>query len=864
MNKTVLLLICAVLVLSTAAFATRPHVTLGPGTGGANFRVPFHQTTNVVLSSDTTYVLTGWYFVDSTYSLTVPAGTVIRGDSASGGTLIVSRGAKLFATGTKDKPVIFTSNKPAGTRVPGDWGGVIILGNAPTNKPTTQQIEGGFGTIPNSFAMYGGPDSLDNSGVLTYVRIEFGGIAFAQDNEINGLTFGGVGAGTTVHHVQVSFANDDDFEFFGGTVQAKYLIGWCSLDDTYDTDFGFNGRLQFCYTKRDPNIFDASASGSSNGFESDNEGSSPYAATPRTKTRVSNMTLVGPQQDTTDVINSRWGYSAMLRRATEFSVYNSVLMGWKNGINVRDTLTQRAAIDNRLEIRNTSLQTMAANTVVASSSPATGNIAGFDVKAWFRGDAPYAPTGNKGDTARNVSDMGFSAALFNLDSTNNPVPSPTSEAATAGTSYQGRLGGDAWFDSVGYRGAFDPSLARDQQWDWGWANYEPNDYDPENPNTIAANVIDGWNLVSVPMREVADPSVLGVFPTATSAAFQYNGSYTTSPTLTHGPGYWLKFSGAQTVNVGGFASILDTIGVSAKWNIVGSVAVPVSVSNIVSNPPGNIVSSYYGYNGGYSVATTLVPGQGYWVKATGAGSIALNGYGGAMVPKASQVLPVDQFNAITVADSRGHSQTLYVAIAELDKSALDMYELPPTPPAGSFDVRFASQRMLESVPTVGGGNEYPLVLSGAAYPVSVTIDAKQLGGASVELVEKRGETVLAVHRLADGKSVTVASGSSLSIRVGSGSAVPTSFAISQNYPNPFNPSTRINIDVPQDGFVDVSVFDVLGQKVSTLFNGEIHAGYKTLEWNGTNNLGATVPSGMYFVRMNSDKFSGVRKMMLMK
>jgi hypothetical protein len=472
------MMIAAVVAFAAVSFAQLPQAILGPGVGVANFRVPQHipAGTTRTLSADTTYILTGWLFIDSTASMTIPAGTLILGDKESGGTLIISRGAQIHATGTAQNPIVFTSNQPVGSRAPGDWGGVIILGNAPTNQPATQQIEGGFGTIPNTAAQFGGPDPNDNSGELQYVRIEFAGIAFSQDNEINGLTFGGVGSGTTIDHIQVSFANDDSYEFFGGTVDIKYMVDWRCLDDDFDTDFGFAGRGQFMLVKRDPAIFDASASGSSNGFESDNEGSSPYSATPRTKARFSNVTLIGPQNDTSTAVNAKWQYVAMLRRATELSIYNSILMSYPRGIQLRDTLTQRAAIDGRLQIRNTSLQSSSANLLTTSSSPSTGDIAGFNVVSWFT-----TGTGNLGATARNVSDMGLPANAFSLDNNFNAVPGPSSEPATAGTSYQGRLAGDAFYDSVSYRGAFDPSLPMSQQWTAGWTNF-----DPENTNYVTS------------------------------------------------------------------------------------------------------------------------------------------------------------------------------------------------------------------------------------------------------------------------------------------------------------------------------------------------------------------------------------------
>lgn len=506
-NATIWLSLSVLAVAS--AFAARPRAVLGPGMGGANFRVPYHQATNRTLSKDTTYVLTGWYFVDSTHSLTIPAGTLIRGDSASGGTLIVSRGAKIFAQGTAQQPIVLTSDKPAGTRVAGDWGGVIILGAAPTNQPTTKTIEGGFGTIPNSDAQFGGSDANDNSGVLSYIRIEFGGIAFSQDNEINGLTLGGVGAGTTIDHIQVSYANDDDYEFFGGTVQAKYLVGWRSLDDCFDTDFGFSGKLQFLYTKRDASVFDASASGQSNGEESDNESTAPYAATPRTSARFSNWTLIGPLSDTTNLgtLNSHWGYAALLRRATELSIYNSIMMGWGKGINIRDTLTQRAALDGRLELRNISLQA-ARDVLVLSSSPSTPNISNFDPAAWF------TDMNNEGNRPRQASEIGLPEAAWHLDNTNDAVPEPGSEAATAGAAFTGRLAGDTWFSQVSYRGAFDPSLPMNQQWTAGWTNFDPQNYDPEVPATSTTE-----DLASVPQKTVLDQNYPNPFNPSTEIRF---------------------------------------------------------------------------------------------------------------------------------------------------------------------------------------------------------------------------------------------------------------------------------------------------------------------------------------------------------
>ncbi|HEY0896744.1 MAG TPA: hypothetical protein VGE15_09360, partial [Sphingobacteriaceae bacterium] len=216
-----------------------------------------------------TYVLKGFVYVKNNATLTFEAGSVIRGDKDSKGTLIVTRGAKLVANGTATNPVVFTSGQEAGNRNAGDWGGIILLGNAPVN------ISGGEGVIEGGVdnaagdGKYGGSNADDNSGSLTYVRIEYGGIAFVQNNEINSLTLGGVGRGTTIENVQVSYGGDDGFEFFGGTVNAKNLVSLGHVDDDFDFDNGYVGNIQFAVALRDPALADAA--GDSNGIESDND-----------------------------------------------------------------------------------------------------------------------------------------------------------------------------------------------------------------------------------------------------------------------------------------------------------------------------------------------------------------------------------------------------------------------------------------------------------------------------------------------------------------------------------------------------------------------------------------------------------------
>ncbi|HAE67255.1 MAG TPA: hypothetical protein DCG77_08635, partial [Sphingobacterium sp.] len=251
-------------------------------------------TSNTTWTSDKIYVLKGFVYVSNGATLTIQPGTIIKGDKATKGTLTITRGAKINAVGTVDKPIVFTSGLTSGARSHGDWGGVIILGKAPVNQGNDVKIEGGLtaptGKDDKNYIYYGGTDAADNSGTLKYVRIEFGGIPFSPDNEINGLTLGGVGSGTTLDYIQVYRSGDDAFEWFGGTVNAKHLLAIGTWDDDFDTDFGYSGNVQFAVAQRANAAADVSQS---NGFESDNNGSGTDQ-TPKTSAVFSNVSIIGP------------------------------------------------------------------------------------------------------------------------------------------------------------------------------------------------------------------------------------------------------------------------------------------------------------------------------------------------------------------------------------------------------------------------------------------------------------------------------------------------------------------------------------------------------------------------------------------
>ncbi|HRH10092.1 MAG TPA: T9SS type A sorting domain-containing protein [Bacteroidia bacterium] len=302
-------------------------------------------TANTTWSAGTTVLLQGPVYVSNNAILTIQPGVVVRGAKAvAGSALIICKGSQIMAAGTASSPIVFTSDQNANSRGVGDWGGVILLGKATINYTTGVNNIEGLPVSPES--QYGGggtPNDNDNSGTLSYVRIEWGGYVYGTNQEINGLTMGGVGRGTTLDHIQVSFTNDDGFEWFGGTVNAKYLISYRNLDDDFDTDNGYSGNVQFGLIVRDPNIADNPAVSTSEGFESDNDAGGT-TATPLTSGIFSNVTLVGPYRGAnTNTIAAGYRRSARLRRNTNLKIYNSILMDTQRGIHIDGSAAENNA-----------------------------------------------------------------------------------------------------------------------------------------------------------------------------------------------------------------------------------------------------------------------------------------------------------------------------------------------------------------------------------------------------------------------------------------------------------------------------------------------------------------------------------------
>ena len=418
-------------------------------------------------SADTTYVLKGFVKVVAPAKLTIAAGTTVVGDTnVAGSALFILQGAQIDARGTAARPIVFTSQRPAGSRQPGDWGGLVIVGRGQINRAGRVVLEGTTATASDEVIYSGGADDADNSGVLQYVRVEFAGYPVLQNAELNSFTFAAVGSGTTVDHLQALAGLDDSFEWFGGAVNAKYLVSYEAGDDHFDAAEGYSGKNQFLIAYQDTLLraragLPGGPSSDPQGFEVDGcEGTGcelGRASEPYTMPVFANFTLVGTGSSV--ISGQNGGVGMVLRRGAGGTYINGIIARFPGrAISVRDAFTDELRAKDSLTLRNLLL---------------SGNASNFE------------PVGtNFGQSTR------FAAA--SIDSTtiapgalfvSLPAANPTSAAVLDWTPAAGSpaaTGGLTTFPSIiaartgtfivptAYRGAADPTGPK--WWD-GWTAY---------------------------------------------------------------------------------------------------------------------------------------------------------------------------------------------------------------------------------------------------------------------------------------------------------------------------------------------------------------------------------------------------------
>lgn len=479
MKKQALLLLAAISILIASCAKDNTVDPNPPTTGDPNVvAVTADITTNTTWSASKIYTLGKIIYVTNGAKLTIEAGTIIKGSksTAGSGSLVITRGAKINAVGTVDKPIVFTSAQPVGQRNSQDWGGVILLGKAPVNQTYPAGTDGlpieGI-SAGNTSALYGGTDAADNSGTMKYVRIEFAGVPLSPDNEINGLTFGGVGSGTTIDYIEVYRSGDDSYEWFGGTVNCKHLMAIGGLDDDFDTDFGYSGKIQFAVGQRYPTIADVSGS---NGFESDNDGSGSDK-TPKTTAIFSNMTMVGPYAggSGTKNVNANYQHAAQIRRNSALSTFNSVFVGYVDGIYIDDS---KVATAGATSTNYTSGALAFKNNIIGYVKNASNDVKGENktlFETTLRANNVFnAMVGTDLLTAPTKLASGFADA-----GTPNFLPASGSIATSGSLFTDAKIANDTFFEKVTYRGAFGTT-----DWTAGWASYDPQILSYTTPGAV--------------------------------------------------------------------------------------------------------------------------------------------------------------------------------------------------------------------------------------------------------------------------------------------------------------------------------------------------------------------------------------------
>ncbi|MBX7042953.1 MAG: T9SS type A sorting domain-containing protein [Ignavibacteria bacterium] len=362
--------------------------------------------------------------------------------------------------------------------------------------------------------------------------------------------------------------------------------------------------------------------------------------------------------------------------------------------------------------------------------------------------------------------------------------------------------------------------------------------------TLSGSVSPGWNIVSVPLR-TTDMLYTALFPGVASEAYTYSGGYVSISMLSNGTGYWMRFNNNANYNFTGYPWSPENMQVSTGWNLIGPFDENIPVSAVMSSPPGIINSNYFGYSGGYFNPDTLKVGKGYWIRTTASGY--LYKVSSDNIARSSSENPLDNFVRLELANAEEGSAVLYLAKPEL---LTEDYSMPPVPPQGIFDARFATDRYAEDISLSN-----TVMLSSTSGDTRMTLF--NANGMSFRIRDAVNGSIF--EKELTEESAVVIPQSLGSVVVETQATLPLTYELSQNYPNPFNPATVIRYQIPEDGMVRITVFDVLGKEALIPLNSFRKAGSYELLLNA-----GSLPSGVYFYRMDAGTFSEIRKMILLK
>ncbi len=518
---------------------------------GADITVNANITSSRTWTKSNTYILDGRVFVTDGVTLTIEPGTVIKGKvraAQDASALVIARGAKINASGTAAEPIIFTAeadnlNGNLGQSDRGLWGGVVLLGRARTNTASGQgNIEGIPTTEP--LGIYGGTNDADDSGVFRYVSIRHAGSLLGPNNELNGLTMGAVGSGTTIEYVEV-FANaDDGFEWFGGTVNCKYLVSAFNDDDGFDWDEGFRGKLQFLFLIQDPAV-------GNQAFESDG-GTTPEDGQPYAIPTVYNVTAIGSGATSANTLS----IGPIFRDNTGGKVYNSIFHDFRGYAWRIETESAQA--------QDSAKRLAAGDIVIANNLFGTFGAGTTDAQLFL---APNATAGGAAPATNYTAEHIRAAAQNNrvntdplfvaIDRTKGGLLDPRLRAGSPALQLAATAPNDGFFTVANYLGAFTTS----GNWAYAWTKLGRDGYfspasalsDTGAGGTVVVNAGSSSKLSNLATRLTLAPGGVGF------------------------PGFFINGSQSQTVMI----------------RAVGPGLTPLGVANVVADP---VLELYSGAN----------------------------------------------------------------------------------------------------------------------------------------------------------------------------------------------------------------------------------------------------------------------------
>ena len=372
---------------------------------------------------------------------------------------------------------------------------------------------------------------------------------------------------------------------------------------------------------------------------------------------------------------------------------------------------------------------------------------------------------------------------------------------------------------------------------------------------LEVEINDDWNVVSVPGINPDGQGVSIWWPGRTPGSVVYRsigGYYESVTTTTPGEGYWMNHTGDNLYNTGdewptgGIQRVLNwPINVSEGWNLIGGFEKIVQTNQITTTPPGLIIGPIYTYSDRYQIATTIEPGRGYIVKLNGPGQI--NFQSGFIKENGKEVEYFkDDWGRIIITDNANRNITLYAVNEETD---LEFYKLPPIPPEDAFDIRFGSGRIAENL----NSGVQTIMMRGIVYPITVKVQ-----NMNITLIDESNQIINAELKSGDELTITNESIDKLLIQSGK-SITPIEYTLDQNYPNPFNPNTKIKFAITKESNVDLSIYNVLGELVSTLVNEHLQSGHYEYEFKASN-----LASGIYIYRIKAGDFVETKKMVLLR